>query len=304
MDWASLGVFGAALAGVCGVFVLGLAFLDLRKSLGQERKAILPVNKQSKFSTFLAETMPAYTARNWGRRGSDAFITVVRTVLAPAGAAAALGLTLFILTGVPALGIVGAAAGAGLPHSLKKAAENRRAERIRAAWPDACRHLVANLQAGDSLPHAITSLQESGPAELRPYFSRFSRRYTATGDFENSLEALGAELSFAGVQRNLAALSLAHRSGGPELVKVLKTAAELASQKLATERDIAARQAWTITAARVSVVAPWVILLLLSLRPATAAVFSTALGTKVVIGGALATATGYWLMLRIGKVPR
>ncbi len=216
---------------------------------------------------------------------------------------AAVGSASFLLSGIPALGLVGAAMGAVLPALVVRAKERKRAMLLRALWPDACRHLVANLQVGDSLPLALGSLGSSGPVELRPYFARFARRYSATGDFESSLEALRGELAFCGLDRQLATLRLAHRSGGTALVTVLKTAAELAAERIATERELRARQSWAVTAARVSAAAPWVILLLLSMKPATAGVYATPLGTKVILGGAVATAMGYGLMLRIGRVP-
>lgn len=281
-----------------GLFSSRGSVLEGRASGGDTRIAVVS-------SGGVADRGSSYGAR--GPFTPDAARKFLRNplgaVLPAAGASAAAGLVCLAITGIPTLGLLGAAAGSSLPTLVRKATKGRRAERMRAAWPEACRHLVANLQVGDSLPRALTALGTSGPLDLRPYFARFARRYSATGDFENSLEALSAELAAAGVERHLGVLRLAHRSGGPELISVLQTAAELASEKLATERDIKARQSWTVTAARVSAAAPWVILLLLSLRPATAAVYATPLGTKVVLGGAISTALGYGLMLKIGKVP-
>lgn len=303
METAGLFLYATSLGAALGGYCVVAALVSLRRPAMGGRSPRGIIKSIGTFSGFIAEEAPGYgpgvTTASGIRRLVRGFL---RRALPIAGTSAAVGVGCLAITGIPALGLVGAAAGLGVPVLIAKAAEKRRADRLRAAWPDACRHLVANLQVGDSLPHAVASLGTSGPAELRPHFARFAKRYTATGDFESAIGALCSELAFAGVDRHLGALRLAHRSGGAELVSVLRTAAELASERLATERDIKARQSWTVTAARVSAAAPWVILLLLSFRPATAAVYSTALGTKVILGGAISTALGYALMLKIGKV--
>ncbi|MER3396204.1 MAG: type II secretion protein F [Acidimicrobiia bacterium] len=255
------------------------------------------------FSSLVADEAASYSPPIFKDAIFSSVAAFAKTLVPYLGASAASGMTAYLVTAVPALGVLGAVAGVWIPISISSMRKRRRVERIRSSWPDACRHLVANLQVGDSLPRALAALGSSGPAELRPYFARFARRYSATGDFDSSVEALGSELEYAGIHQQLGALRLAHRSGGSELVSVLKTAAELASERLSIERDIEARQSWTVTAARISAAAPWVIVVLLSLRPATAAVYSTALGTKVIVGGAIATVSGYALMSKIGKVP-
>jgi tight adherence protein B len=311
--WASgaemMGIqFLSLFATLLGMALGGYLVVTVASAVRQQRYGYAPPGAEfaagrRTFSGFVAEERRRYGSGADSRRILRRIQYLLRSVLPAVAASAGLGLGSYLLTGIPALGVVGATAGLAVPWTLKRVRERRNTEQLRSAWPDACRHLVANLRVGDSLPHAISSLATSGPVELRPYFARFSRRYAATGDFDSAIEALGSELAFVGVDRHLSAMRLAHRSGGAELVSVLKTAAELAAERLQTERDIKARQSWTVTAARVSAAAPWVILLLLSLRPATAAVYSTALGTKVILGGTLSTALGYGLMLKIGKVP-
>ncbi len=303
-------VYASALGVSLGIYLLVLGKVAKPKSGTGGPRVSRGAKRPGTYSGIVAESASSYERRPPGGSPGEPRRFAVQAkwdgLVATAWAlvsGAAVGSVSFALSGIPALGLVGAALGAVLPALLVRAKERKRAMLLRSLWPDACRHLVANLQVGDSLPHALGSLGSSGPAELRPYFARFARRYSATGDFESSLEALRGELAFCGLDRQLATLRLAHRSGGTALVSVLKMAAELAAERIATERELRARQSWAVTAARVSAAAPWAILLLLSMKPATAGVYATPLGTKVILGGAVATAMGYGLMLRIGRVP-
>lgn len=50
------------------------------------------------------------------------------------------------------------------------------------------------------------------------------------------------------------------------------------------------------------VVAPWIILILLSMRPEGADAYASAQGVVVILGGAAVSVLAYRLMLRVGRL--
>ena len=74
-------------------------------------------------------------------------------------------------------------------------------------------------------------------------------------------------------------------------------------EDLRTRGELEARQSWTVNGARLAVAAPWVVLALLSTRAQSAAAYNSATGVAVLVGGALACAVAYRLMVAIGRLP-
>jgi tight adherence protein B len=203
-------------------------------------------------------------------------------------------------------GVVALAAGtlAGwTPVALARSRRQRRRRGFREAWPDAIATLIASVRAGVSLPEACGSLLSRGPERLREGFEAFSSSYRATGSFEAGLARLRDELADPIADRVALALQLAHEVGGTDLVRVLRTLADFVREDLRVRREIEARWSWTVTAARVAAGAPWVVLLMLSLRPEAAAAYDSPAGAAVILAGAAATLVGYRLMLRAARLP-
>lgn len=207
------------------------------------------------------------------------------------------------LTGASVVALVAAATGGWYPVALARARRARRRRRFREAWPDAIATLIASVRAGVSLPEACGSLLTRGPAQLRTGFAAFSSSYRATGSFETALARLRAELSDPIADRVVLALAMAHEVGGTDLVRVLRTLGDFVREDLRVRREIEARWSWTVTAARVAAAAPWVVLVMMSLRPEAAAAYDSASGALVIGVGAVATFVGYRLMLRAARLP-
>ena len=91
--------------------------------------------------------------------------------------------------------------------------------------------------------------------------------------------------------------------GGRDLGALLRSLSRMLREDMRTRGELEARQSWTVNGAKVAVAAPWLVLALLSTRPQAAAAYATATGALVLLGGAVASAVAYWLMLRLGRLP-
>jgi tight adherence protein B len=215
-------------------------------------------------------------------------------------------LTATIVAGITSSLVVAVAIGAVLgwaPFAFVRSRRDQRRRAFREAWPDALATLVAAVRSGVSLAEACASLAGRGPRGLQPGFASFASSYRACGSFQASLQRLGMELADPVADKVVAALSLAHEVGGTDLVRVLRSLEDFVRADLRLRKEIESRWSWTVAAARVAAAGPWVVLMLMSARPEAAAAYNSSTGALVIGGGAVATAAGYRLMLRAGRLP-
>lgn len=209
----------------------------------------------------------------------------------------------WLATGVPTLALLALAAGATAPVAWLRARGSRLIRARRALWPDVCDLLIASVRAGMSLPDAISSLGTSAPPTLRSAFLRFERDMTASGHFDSSADRLKTALADPMADRIIETVRMARQVGGTELVPVLRALSASVRADAALRAEVESRQSWTKGAAVLGVVAPWVILALLALRPEGAEAYSSPEGVVLIIGGAAVSFVAYRVMIRIGRLP-
>ena len=194
---------------------------------------------------------------------------------------------------------------AGIVYPLIRARVRRDAQRnaLRHAWPDALADIISGVRAGVSLAECCSALAHRGPTELRDAFAAFSTTYVASGSFDAALTRLQEHLEDPVGDRVVAILRMTHEVGGNDLVRVLRTSAELIREDLRVRGEIRARWSWTITAARLAAAAPFLILVTMGTRPEATAAYTSEAGTLTILAGAAATFVGYRLMLRAAKLP-
>ncbi|WP_159498626.1 type II secretion system F family protein [Microbacterium sp. 18062] len=206
-------------------------------------------------------------------------------------------------TQVPAFAVLAAGFGAAAPPLWLRGRGRRLLKARRALWPDVCDLLVASVRAGLSLPDAVGSLQASAPLALRPAFAAYARDLAASGHFDASLDRLKATLADPVADRILETLRMARQVGGTELVPVLRSLSSAVRADAALRAEVEARQSWVRGAAVLGVIAPWVILVLLSLRPEGSRAYSSSEGVVLIVVGAAVSVVAFQIMLRVGRLP-
>lgn len=222
-------------------------------------------------------------------------------VIAIAGVAG--GALTLLLVPVVALAPVAAVVTATVPLLVLRGRAATRRRALRAVWPDVVDHLLSGVRAGLSLPQAIAALADSAPEPVRPAFRAFRRDYLRTAQFTECLDALKTSLADPVADRIVETLRMAREVGGTELPTVLRSLSHYLRADSAVRAEVDARQSWVRTAARLGVVAPWVVLLLLSSRPEAAAAYNSVGGAVLVVGGLAATLVAYRLMIALGRLP-
>ncbi|WP_300267687.1 type II secretion system F family protein [Microbacterium sp.] len=226
--------------------------------------------------------------------------TVIAVIVAFAVAGAA---SAWLITAIPVLAILAAIAAAFAPVAFLRSRRLRLLKARRQLWPDVCDLLIAAIRVGLSLPDAVASLAESAPPMVRPAFVVFARDLHATGRFETSIDRLKATVADPIADRIVETLKMARQVGGTELTGVLRALSASVRADAALRGEVEARQSWIRGAAVLGVIAPWVILGLLALRPEGAEAYASGEGVLVICAGAVISVIAFRIMVRIGRLP-
>lgn len=230
---------------------------------------------------------------------ADPRMLVVAVLAGGLGAGAAA----WLMTGTAAFALVLAAAGAAAPVVFLRSRRQRLLRLRRGLWPDVCDLLIASIRVGMPLPDAVAALEEAAPGPLRPAFAAFSRDLHATGRFDAAAVQLKDALADPVADRIVETLRMAREVGGTELSGVLRALSGSVRAEAALRAEVEARQSWIRGAAVLGAIAPWVILVLLLLRPEGAEAYTSPEGVALILGGAAVSFVAFRVMLRIGRLP-
>jgi tight adherence protein B len=193
---------------------------------------------------------------------------------------------------------------AGIAFVTVRAKNNLNEAALIAAWPEVIDHLMSGIQSGLSLTESLAGLSTRGPEVLRPAFTQFKASLYGNGDLNQAIEELKAMFSHHGSDQIFEALIISKTLGGSELLQILRTLGDFLRQDLALRREIEVKHGWIKNSAHLSAAAPWLLLLLLSTQPATAAAYAKSTGAVILIAGIFMTAIAYLWMNKLGALPK
>lgn len=220
------------------------------------------------------------------------------------GSTAVAGLTFVLvalLTTTPVVAVVPAVAAGLLPRAYFARQRARRMKQLQDAWPDGIRDLLASISAGMSLNQAVAALATGGPGALQEAFARYPTLSRMIGVVP-ALEVVKEELADPTSDRVIEVLILAHERGGHILSEILHDLADATTKDVRALEEIATDALEQKINARAVFVLPWLVLLILTLRPGHFRDFYRgAGGAVVVIVGALLSILGIWVVSRLGR---
>jgi tight adherence protein B len=228
-------------------------------------------------------------------------VTPTQFVLGSLGVGmAAFAVTAFV-TGTVLVALVPAIAATMLPRAYFGRRRAARLRELQDAWPDGLRDLGASLAAGRSLPHALVTLSEEGPAPLREAFARFPTLSRMLGPVA-ALEVVKAELADPTSDRVIEVLVLAQERGGPIVTRILDDLVVATTKDVKVLDEVESEGLEMKLNARAVLVMPWLVLVALTIRDgAFRAFYSSPAGLVVVLVGAALCALGGWWISRLGR---
>lgn len=209
----------------------------------------------------------------------------------------------FMATSVPALTLLAAVAGCCAPWMYVRHRARAHLRARRDAWPDAVDHVASAVRAGLSIPEALRQLAHHGPEVLRDDFAAFARHDAAHGRFDASLDVLKDSLADPAADRLIESLRLARNVGGTDVGRLLRTLSSFLREDAATRTELAAKQSWTVSAARLALAAPWLALIVVGFRSGGLEAYRTSTGVAVLVLGGVVSWLAYLAMRAIGRLP-
>lgn len=182
--------------------------------------------------------------------------------------------------------------------------ERKRERALLAAVPEIIDHIISGTQSGLSLSESLSSLNHRGPEICRDIFGGFDELLREGKRFDEAVGQVQKQFSLRSADQLFEALLFARVLGGSELVNLLRELGNFTREDLALRREIEAKQGWIRNSAHLSAGAPWLLLLLLSMQPATASVYATSTGILVLTLGMILTVIAYFWMGYLGRIPQ
>ena len=181
-----------------------------------------------------------------------------------------------VVTAVPVAAVLAAIAGAALPGRWRRRRERLALDARLQQWPELLDNLTSAVRAGVPLPAALGGLAAAADPQLARALQNFTADYRRRGDFQAAIDGLLQQVHDPILDRVGQTLAITREVGGHDLPLVLRSLTTFVREDLRLRGELAARQSWTVNAARLAVAAPWLVLALLSARPQTAAADSPA----------------------------
>lgn len=210
-------------------------------------------------------------------------------------------LLLTLITGNLAVAAVPAVAVGLVPRFYFSSKRRKRMSRVRNAWPDGLRDLVASISAGRSLSRAIEDLAYHGPPALREALASFPFLSRSLGVVP-ALEAIRDDMADPTTDRVIEVLVVAHQRGGRIVPEILRDLADATARDLwANEESESAALELKINARAVFVL-PWLVLIAMTARSGPFREFyQTSLGLAVIVVGGLMSGVGALIVGRLGR---
>lgn len=227
-----------------------------------------------------------------------------RQIAISAAVGLAVGFAVTVLSSSIPIALAFAAMASVITFTFLFSSAKRRETKFELLWPDVVDHLITGIQSGMSLVEALSQLADRGPRELAPYFAEFNRQVRKDGDFTSAIAWLQKQFSHYASDQIFEAIILSRSLGGTHLLQILRMVGDFIRQDLALRKEIEVKHGWIKNSAHLSAAAPWLLLLLLSTQPATAAAYATSTGAVILIAGIFMTAVAYLWMNRLGALPK
>lgn len=211
------------------------------------------------------------------------------------------GLSVWALTrsldAPPAVAVAAGVLTAPVPMSLRRASVRRTAMRESSRWPDFIAAIRSRIATG-------ASLSEATRAAARHLGGRFIDLDRGPGEpFSTSLRRVRTDWADPLTDRVLTTLEIAAEVGGRHVDTVLAVLATSVGDELRLRRAHHAALTQQRLTAAVALVAPWAMLALsIATNPTAAESYSSRTGTLIVLGGLMATVTGFLLARRAAEL--
>lgn len=169
------------------------------------------------------------------------------------------------------------------------------------AWPQFEETYISGLQSGISISDTFSFVDDFELPELREPLKALVQDLDRGKPLVGALSGFQAAIRLEQADLFVAIVSLAFRSGGQNLVQALSHHAQAVRIDLASRGDIQARQNAILAVAKLGLLSPWILLLVLSASEQTRRAFMTLEGQMLLVAGFGVSFIAYRMVVAAGR---
>ena len=174
-------------------------------------------------------------------------------------------------------------------------------KRVRAALPGFVELYSSAIQSGINPTDAFSYLSEFQIDGLQNELRELQSMLNRGASFEQGLNEFRNRLAVPEVDRFVAILKLSHAAGGQNLVSNLKTLSDELHSVISSEGAIEARLGAVLIVAKFGLLAPWVLVAVLSVNSQSRLAYLSNSGGLLLLVGFLVSVVAYRLVMFAGK---
>lgn len=188
-----------------------------------------------------------------------------------------------------------------LMHEIRVIKFSRQQELRQNSWPQFEETFISALQSGLSIGDSFSFANDFEIPQVSKPLGRMIQEFDRGHSVSDAMKVLKREMKLASTDLFVSIVSLAHNSGGQNLVEALQEHVTAVRYQLASHGDISARQNAILAVAKLGLLAPWILLLVLCTNQQTRESFNTLPGGMLLIGGFAVSMLAYRLTIAAGR---
>ena len=215
----------------------------------------------------------------------------------------AVGIVGYLLSGVWGLGLCLALLTLAIAIEVLRLKAAARQRAFDACWPQVFDSFQSASISGLGFRDQLDYLAVQGPGALRREFANLLELYDSGYELDRLIPQL--RLQFSNRYADLLALliELDSELGGHGMAVTYQRAAVQVRKEQGEISQLQAKQGWVSSSAKLALLAPWLVALVLVQLPQNKAAFATELGAAILILGLALSLVAYALVNRMGRLP-
>jgi tight adherence protein B len=213
-----------------------------------------------------------------------------------------LGILLSILTKViivaPAFVILGLLT----PGLLLRRKNNKSTELKMNQWLVLIDEIASGVRAGLTISESLSQSLNKSEEPLRQDLIEAVLEFNRSGQVSNVMKILQTQISDPVGIATLKLLAIVLKTGSNDLATSLNILSNTSRENINLIQELKAKQAWVLNGAKISIIAPWVVLLTLWTQESVRTAYQNFMGQIILLLIAVIGIVGYVVMKKIGKI--
>jgi tight adherence protein B len=213
-----------------------------------------------------------------------------------------LGILLSILTKViivaPAFVILGLLT----PGLLLRRKNNKSTELKMNQWLVLIDELASGVRAGLTISESLSQSLNKSEEPLRQDLIEAILEFNRSGQVSKVMKILETQISDPVGIATLKLLAIVLKTGSNDLATSLSILSNTSRENINLIQELKAKQAWVLNGAKISIIAPWVVLLTLWTQESVRTAYQNFMGQIILLLVAVIGIVGYVVMKKIGKI--